>query len=272
MERRKGRLNIIEIVDEKTVRKIGIIREASRPYRLKVEAWVLSQVRQRGVNVPKVFQYSQNEKGQEVLLLERIKGKRLSQERSKKNAEIMFEVGSQLRLLRGLMEKQGWGWIDSTSMLGKFSDWRPFLTFYLQKYGNLLKDRGTLTEEELEKLFLSLDKIDFGEVIPSFVHRDIKPSNILIDNEGKVWILDWENTIIGDQLFDLAAFGVRYGEGEFWRNFTKGLNFEEEILSPRYQLYKILALVGVIDFYQKYQLSVGKKHFQLHRFIQQFSY
>jgi len=271
MKRRKGRLNIIEIVDEKTVRKIGIIREVSRPQRLKVEAWVLSQVRQRGVNVPKVLQYSQNEKGREVLLLERINGRRLSQEKSKQNARVMFEVGSQLRLLRGSMENQGWGWFDSTSMLGKFSDWRSFLKFYLQEYGNSIKDRGTLTEGELEKLLLSLNKIDFGEVTPSFVHRDIKPSNILIDSNRKVWILDWENTIIGDQLFDLAAFGVRYGEGEFWKNLKKGLNFEEEILSPKYQLYKILALIGVIDFYQKYQLNIGKKYFQLHRLIQQFN-
>jgi thiamine kinase-like enzyme len=271
MERRKGRLNIIEIVDEKTVRKIGIIREASRPQRLKVEAWVLSQVRQRGINVPKVLQYSQNEKGQEVLLLERINGKRLSQERSKKNAEVMFEVGSQLRVLRGSIENQGWGWFDSTLMSGKFSDWQSFLTFYLQKYGNLLKDRRTLTEEELEKLFLSLDKIDFGEVTPSFVHRDIKLSNIPIDSEGRAWILDWENTIIGDQLFDLAAFGVRYGEGEFWKNLKRGLDFKEEIFSTKYQLYKILALIGVIDFYQKYQLNIGKKYFQLHQLIQQFN-
>lgn len=269
MKVRKGRLNIIEIRnDTGSIYKIGIIKEKSRPYRLKVEAWVLSQLNSLGVNVPRVFGYYQDQEGREVLILQRIYGKRLSQIMSKKNAQVMLKVGTQLALLRSSMKSQGYGWIDPISMTGKFDDWRSFLLFYLQKYGDLLKNRGTLSEESLKKLLHLLDSINLEDVKPCLVHRDIKPSNILIDKNGEVWILDWENTIIGDQLFDLAIFGARFGEGEFWKNLAKGLELEFETSSPKYMLYKIIGLIGVIDFCQQYGLHWEGKQRRLHKLLQ----
>lgn len=70
MKVRKGRLNAIEFVDEKSIRKISVVQEKSRPYRLKIESWALSQARARGINVPRVLEYYRNTEGLEVIVLE----------------------------------------------------------------------------------------------------------------------------------------------------------------------------------------------------------
>ena len=82
------------------------------------------------------------------------------------------------------------------------------------------------------------------------VNRDIKPGNIIRDINGKTWIIDWENAILGDPLYDLAIFGGNYGHGKLWKSLLDGYGFT--LPSLKYYVYQAVALFGTIDFCIKY--------------------
>ena len=266
MKLRKGRLNTVEFIDEKIVRKIGVVQEKTRPYRLKVEAWALSQALLRGVNTPRVLDYYRDPNGREVLVLERIHGKHLSRHTSKENAECMFKVGLQMALLNDIPFNYSWGWINPVSMNGISENWQSFLLLYIQTYHEMFVREKILKETHLQKVYSSIDNIESSNPNPCLVNRDIKPSNVIKDENGKVWIIDWENAILGDPLYDLAIFGVKYGHGVFWKNLVLG--HISNISYPKYALYEIIGLIGMIDFYREHQINYQGRQKQLCKLIQ----
>jgi aminoglycoside phosphotransferase (APT) family kinase protein len=251
MEVRKGRRNILEFVDAKIIRKISVIKEETRPSRLKVEAWALSQARSHGINVPRVIDYYLDEKGREVLVLERIFGKSLSLNPPKENTSYIFNIGKQLASLKNI--GVNYGWIDSFLGVGNSESWRAFILTYTKKYGERLVKEKVLKNDQFQKLLKLVELIKTNIAAPYLIHRDIRLPNLIKDDNGKVWIVDWENAILGDPLYDLALFGVRYGHGILWRSLKSGYGFN--LLLKTYDLYEIVALIGIIDFYLKNQIG-----------------
>lgn len=266
MRLRRGRLNTMEFVNERIVRKIGVVQEEVRPSRLKVEAWALSQARLRGVNTPGVLNYYRDSGGREVLVLERIPGKHLLRSISQENTEHIFRVGTQIALLSKAPLDRGWGWVNPVSMTGISECWQSFLLLYVQTYHKRFVEENIIEEAYLQKIYSAIDSINLNTLEPCLVHRDIKPSNVILGNNDIVWIVDWENTILGDSLYDLAIFGVRYGHGVLWKNLTLGCGFDVSL--PEYALYEVIGLIGLIDFYREYQINYGERQKQLHKLIQ----
>lgn len=268
MRIRKGRLNITKITDEKVI-KVGIVKEKARPCRLKVEGWALAQAAKRkGVNVPKVLDYYRDTEGREVLVLQRIEGKSFSLRNSQENIESMFSVGSQMRLLSDLGE--GFGWIDPVSLAGSSKNWKSFLSFYVSKYGARLVRKDIIDSKLLLKLHRVLEKTDLEISISYLVNRDLKPSNIMQDDRGEIWILDWEDVILGDPLYDLAVFGARYGHIPLWESMVEGYGLDVSL--PKYALYEVLSLVGMVDFeYNHHMTTYPHRREQLNDLISRHS-
>lgn len=264
MKLRRGRLNIIEFIDEKIIRKTGIIKEITRPYRLKVEAWALSQAQCRGVNVPLVIDYYEDRDGREVLVLERIQGRTLFNGYFKENANSLFNVGLQMALLHNI--SASYGWIDAISMTGSFKDWKSFLLTYVQTYGERLSKEKIIKEEHLQEVHNAIDRNELEISGSCLVHRDIKPANIIRDKNEKIWIVDWENAILGDSVYDIALFGARYGHGTLWKSLVSGCGFD--VSSLKYALYEVIGLIGLIDFCRKHQINYRGRQNQLCRLIQ----
>lgn len=267
MKSRRGRLNIIKFVDEDVVHKIGVVPEEARPYRLKVEAWALSRARQKGINTPRVLDYYRDNKGQEVLVLEKISGRHLSLQRSRENAECMCNVGSQMLLLDDATID--YGWIDPDSFTGTTESWDLFISSYLYRYGSRLVQRGVIDKVLLEEICRRGEDIDLEISSPSLVNRDLKPSNVIKDNDGKVWIIDWEDVILGDPLYDVAIFGAKYGHGFLWENLIRG--FGLDVSTPKYFLYEAIGLIGIIDFYYNNKISFRRRPQQLYGLVSMLS-
>ena len=268
MKIRKGRLNITEFVSDEVIRKISVVQEAVRPYRLKVEGWVLSQAKIREINVPGVLDYYQDKDGREVLVLERIHGQHLLWRCSQENIRCMSEVGEQILLLSNASLDCGWGWINPSTMAGVSENWQSFLLLYVQTYHKLFIEKNILEESHFQMVYRAIGSIDLNISEPRLVNRDIKPSNIIKDDSGKVWIVDWENTILGDSLYDLAVFGIRYGHGALWESLVSGCGLD--VSSPKYTLYEVIGLIGLIDFYREHKINYSGRQKQLRRLIQRF--
>lgn len=252
MKFRNGRLNLTQFIDENTVRKIGVVSEASRPTRLKIEAWALKEARKRGLNVPEVYDYYIDSDGQEVMIRQGIPGRTLTRSTSPSNVECFQNVGTQMLLLKGVTKK--FGWIDTEALEGEDESWGSFLGAYALKYGRRLIDAEIIQAKHLQLLLLVHAKIDLNIGNSYLLHRDIKPSNIIQDPGGNLWILDWENVMLGDPLYDLAIFSNRYGEGTLWKNLADGYNLQPP-LPDRYTLYRAIVFIGVLDFHRKRNLG-----------------
>lgn len=268
MKIRKGRLNTTEFVSNEVIHKVGIVQEAVRPHRLKVEGWALSQAKIRGINVPRVLDYYRDKDGREVLVLERIKGQHLLRRCSQENIKCMSEVGEQILSLSNAPLDRGWGWINPSTMTGISESWQSFLLLYVQTYHKIFIEKNILEESHFQTVYRAIDSIDLKGLRPCLVHRDIKPPNLIKRDNGTVWIIDWENTILGDSLYDLATFGARYGHGILWDNLVARYQFDFSL--PRYTFYEIIVLIGLIDFYREYKINYSGREKQLRRLIQRF--
>ena len=144
--------------------------------------------------------------------------------------------------------------------------WRNITKFNPEKDREFIQ-KNILKETHLQKVYVAIDNINLSLPSSCLINRDIKPSNVIKDNNGKVWIIDWENAILGDPLYDLAVFGVKYGHGILWENLVLG--YGSDVSSLKYALYEIIALIGMINFYRKYQINYDGRQKQLHGLIQQ---
>jgi hypothetical protein len=259
MKQRRGRINLTQFVDSEKIRKIAVVREGKRPLRLKKEGWALERARIIGINTPAVFDYSINAQSQEVLTLARIDGKNIWHYSHEEKCECLYSVGRQMMLLKSPIP--GFGWIDLDQQRGSNNDWQSFLQMYAEAYGGNIVADGLASKEDLKLTLRALSKID-ADIPGSFiVNRDIKPGNIIRDSRGATWIIDWENAILGDPLYDLAIFGGNYGHGNLWRHLRDGYGLV--FSHNKYLVYQIIALFGTIDFCVKYRATFRARYERL---------
>jgi thiamine kinase len=46
---------------------------------------------------------------------------------------------------------------------------------------------------------------------PVLCHHDLNPPNVLLDGDGRLWLVDWEYAGLGDAAIDLASFANQHG-------------------------------------------------------------
>ena len=253
-----GRINEI-FVGSKEVIKKAIVHEENRQFRLKRESWALAVARSKGVNVPAVVSYYIDDNNQEVLITQRINGIELSSECTPADQNSFFNVGVQMHKL--LLPSQGFGWPHPRTMEGEFPDWSSFLCHFSSTYGMRMIKTGIIPVALVANILNLIKKINPKVIAPFLVHRDIKPRNILYTPDHRVWIIDWENAILGDYLFDVASYGARYGHDLLWHRLAEG--YDAGVESSKYNLYEAVLLVGLIDFLRKHGLSFDQQQRRL---------
>lgn len=264
MQIRRGRLNEVKFVAPGVIQKIAIVEESKRPTRLKVEGWALSIARNYRANVPRVLDYFVNSAGQEILVIERILGGiPLTKCLPKEQAKYMYSVGEQMARLS--QPTSGYGWIKPTTLTGAYETWKSFLLAYANTFGTRLVTAKIIDHKLITKVIALIEKANLPISFPYLLHRDLKHANLIADKKGKVWIVDWENTILGDPLYDLAIMGAREGHTPSWQNLAKGYSLD--VNSKSYRLYEILALFGFLDFCRRYDLGYVKLRGELIRFL-----
>ena len=263
MKERIGRLNITRFLTSNKVCKIAIVKEEKRPYRLLTEKWAIEQAGKLGANTPETLEYSTDMQKREVLTLKCINGKNIRYLPLHGKCECLYSVGRQMKSLKSPIK--GFGWIDLNALCGTSSDWKSFLYSYAEIYGGNIAKKKVISLEDLNIILRLLENIPVEIQTPFLVNRDIKPSNIIRCSEGKTWIIDWENTVLGDPLFDLSIFGGNYGRGKLWESLLKGYGF---VLPPlKYFIYQAIALFGTIDFCIKYKAPYAFRRKRLEKTI-----
>jgi hypothetical protein len=159
-------------------------------------------------------------------------------------------VGRQFSLIPP--EFNSFGWINPETFEGEDSSWSDFVNQYMIKYAGRLVDGGRLDKEIADKLLYLTKKFTPNLERASLIHRDLKPFNLMVGE--RVAILDWENAMLGDALFDAGVLLSRFPDDQrVYNAFSIGLlnnkEIEPEDSETRIRTYSLVNLVGAICFF-----------------------
>lgn len=245
----EGQRNLIQIGID-TVTKTAVRFESVRPKRLRVESFAMSKAFEYGLYVPKVRQYGLNEQNQEFIVMDKLEGQSAADDNLRVPLERVYRlVGEQFS--RVPADQTSFGWISPDSPVGTSPSWLEFLADYTQKYVGRLYDKHRIDKKTAEEIYKLVDTRTPLVSSASLIHRDLKPLNLLVGK--RVGILDWENAMFGDPLFDLGVLFSRFPDDErmikgFMRGLLGGLPNDDQ--KDAVTLYSLINLVGAICFYK----------------------
>ncbi len=237
-----------------------------------VEHQILRIGKDRGLKVPTPIASDVDLTGSPFAfsLLERVQGVGLNQIDQQYWPSILEEVGQQLSSLYGV-KMEGYGEIDKNEfratgkMIGKSSSWIGSIVEVFELKIKALEAKITeertegfkdsnLTSVQIGKIVTVLDniprvrerilQIENGEQsVGSLIHADIHFEHILVNNGRLAGIIDFNKTLVGDPLFDIAYYSVM-PNGEYYPHIKRTANVEWE--EDRFHLYRLLMSIRKI--------------------------
>jgi aminoglycoside phosphotransferase (APT) family kinase protein len=227
---------------------IKIPKRESSLLSLKKEAWCLKRLVKEGVRVPLMLYTGSDSRldSEFVVVTEELIGRAIPESEflrysSAKRDNIHFKLGQELAAIHRA-KVDGFGPLNENGK-GSFSAWDKYLTSILG-HRNIPKllERGILEKEVIrdtqQLLRKQAKKIKLSEA--RLVHGDIWLDNFLIKDDKIIGIIDWENAVGGDPVYDLARYSVSQDKDFDMTEVFKGYGVvvDSEFLK-RFYLYRI---------------------------------
>lgn len=203
----------------------------------------------------------------DFLLMHRINDKNLS-ELDGGDADVYESFGRLLRRIHNI-KVEGCGNISIDGLMnneikGENGDWVSFFHIRLEEHVSEAFRSGLLSARErtkIKKLFGRLSQGVISENL-SLLHNDPSKRNIFSNKRTVTSIIDWEDSIIGDALWDVAFFHTflfRTIDEDDFRAFCRGYGFKlTKSNHLRYWLYflriciiKMIANTRFAKYYHK---------------------
>lgn len=215
-----------------------IVKVESLPFRgllngLAREKLILENLKNYSVNFAKLNNYSLDDNNSFFLLMmEFIQNESLFsliQKKVKINKEIL-NLGIKLRDLHDIdIQIKNFGIIDvKTScagvMKGSFDTWYEFLTHNLDLHLDICIQNQLINQKQkifFKEIFYRNKKI-FNINKKSVLHGDLSNKNIFFDYNYLPKLIDWEDALIGDPLFDIANWASFVGNEKYFKFLING--------------------------------------------------
>lgn len=249
-----------------------ILRSGGKRNNYDVEDAVLKLLIQRGamVPIPVVDNIDFNNPKLSFSIQEELPGNDLYRSELPQGEwpKIIKSVGRNLRIINSL-KLSGFGPISTDKfrsqkkLVGSFDSYYDFIRYYFdsrvdiltQKVDRDVKEdftRSNLTKEQIEKVLEVVSKVPEAKkrmtdyflefkTEGSFVHGDFHTQHVLVDNGRLTGIIDLNNTLIAEPLFDIAYWSIM-PKGILYRELAKsaGIKIDEE----RFKLYRMLISIA----------------------------
>lgn len=249
-----------------------VIRTSGRNQNYDVEHELLRIAKERGVRVsrPVAVNVDLDAFPFAFSVLEKMPGGPLLKVDKGLWPRILEEVGQQLMLLHSI-KLDGFGEVDKQRfrslgvLVGGQSSWIKHVfgifklkvraleaKFEVEKKENF--EKSVLTKMQIGQLIEILSRIPWlmdkvenekweEEAPGSLIHGDIHFEHILVDGDMLSGLIDFNKTLVGDPLFDIAYFSVMPG-GEYYPHILKstGLTWNDK----KFHLYRLLMSIRKI--------------------------
>ena len=175
----------------------------------------------------------------DICVFEYINGKNYFEIKEKPSSDVIKELAKQASIIHSIDIKpkfiyDSWAIINFKEEYTKKRDYLP------EKY-----------KEEFDKLLIDFNNIDFDKLPKAFVHGDIISTNVMIDNNSKIWIIDFAVSNYLPRIIDLAIISCNmcldkdskdntYNNIEIllkeYNKYIKLSNYELEVFNIFYKL------------------------------------
>jgi hygromycin-B 4-O-kinase len=220
------------------------------------------------IPIPEIMEIGKMEDGQYFALSQRVEGdliKNLSDKEFDETLPSLFKTLESIHSIN-ISDKEGYGKWNSEGVADKQS-WKEVLLnvdeFAVQMFGNSMLEKELW--DKVYKRFVELTS--FCPEEKYLVHADYNFDNTLA-KEGKVTgVIDWENSMYGDFLYDVAwlqFFSKDFDYEKAYLDFCKSTGKEIKNFDERVLCYKVYIGLSSLSFYayskqeDKYELSKGK--------------
>lgn len=208
--------------DAPRVRKCSLVGDGAG---LKVEVAVASHVRQMGLPVVATTVVGSCEADLELIMAP-APGLPLSQLSEAARLTAYESLALALRRLHQVPAEGAGYLVAAPTLIGAYDTWPDYLRSYLSAHLNYAWSWGLLTFgvcgriSHLVEAFCDLDSTRLQSSY--LLHGDLSDANVFATTDGKVTaLLDWEDALAGDPLFDLASWACFRAHHGQWQSFVR---------------------------------------------------
>jgi fructosamine-3-kinase len=231
------------------------------PYRsfdFYIDAWVADRLRQEGLPVPSVYRVdiSREKVSFDYQLSAEATGSTLKSfdVNGHNGGHLLFELGSLLARLHHVSTRN-FGLLDIRCILdgreceGLLDTWSEYVFLKLDDHLRTCFEIGAISLEENKKIESIFDKMQpsLDYVEPVLLHGDLSNSNVFSDGRSVTAIVDWEDCLSGDPLFDIASWGTFIGNDARRELFLEGyrsVRLLPDDFELKYWLYYLRVLLA----------------------------
>jgi len=141
----------------------------------------------------------------------------------------------------------GFGLIDGEALFqggqpkGLSSSWLDYFCLNLEDHLHFAYGHKVIDGEErsfIQSVFRECRGLIHTENLPSLLHGDLGTHNVFVDLSTLTIksIIDWEDALLGDPVFDIAMFASFYRMHEFLDSFLKGYQSFKTIVDDSFDL------------------------------------
>jgi Ser/Thr protein kinase RdoA (MazF antagonist) len=170
------------------------------------------------------------------------------------SSEILFNLGVVVARLHSVTT-EGFGMLDVKQILsdergkGLLAKWTDYILLRLDTHVGFLFDAGIVSLEDgavIERAFeQTLHRLEWSA--PSLLHGDLGGQNIFSDGRCITALIDWEDCLSGDPVFDIASWGTFIGNRDRRATFLEGYRTVRELpedFELRYWLYYLRVVLA----------------------------
>ncbi len=165
------------------------------------------------------------------------------------SSEIFYDFGKAIARVHSI-KTSGYGqfninFVKKKIFKGIYNTWSDYVMCNLENHLNYCKKNSIISSKEYNFLVTIFQKNrELLQKVPSvLLHGDVANHNVLCGGEHNVFLLDWEDTLAGDPVFDIAYYGTGVYKQQLWFDyFMKGymsiskLQYNKEFWN-RYWIY-----------------------------------
>lgn len=237
----------IEPLDRSTLHHVFRIRTAKQSYILRarasktiqateflVDQWAYQTIGSKGLPSLKVHaaDIQRNIVPFDYELMGEAPGKWLYKYKSHPPQSTLEDLG-RLAARYHRIRLKGFGLIDidaNGKVKGRYNSWSEYLLLNASGHINILLQRNVITDVMAKDIRRAFKNTRALQVTPVLLHGDLANHNVFTDGKRVTALIDWEDVLSGDPLYDIAYYKTGcFNNPDWFDAFIKGYRREQSL-------------------------------------------